>query len=80
MGKKLICSSCGYLGKPKKYTKGSIFLEIILWFLFIVPGLIYSLWRSTSAARFKGCPKCGSTEMIPVDSPRGRKLIKEYNY
>ncbi|MDH3468639.1 MAG: hypothetical protein OES26_22550 [Gammaproteobacteria bacterium] len=31
MAKELICPNCGCKGKPKKITKGSIFIEIILW-------------------------------------------------
>ena len=60
----LICTNCGYKGKPKLYTKGSIIIEIFLWLLFLLPGLIYSIWRH--ASRFKGCPKCGRENMIRI--------------
>jgi len=76
MAKELICSNCGYKGKPKKVTKGSIFIEIILWIAFIIPGVIYSIWRLTS--RNEACPQCGATNMVPLDSPRGRKLVEEF--
>jgi hypothetical protein len=72
----MICSQCGYMGQPKLYTKGNIFLEILLWFLFLLPGLIYSIWRHMS--RFKGCPKCGAPYMVPLDSPRGRQFIEKF--
>ncbi len=68
-----VCTKCGFVGKPKNITKGSIGLEILLWFIFLVPGLIYSMWRLGS--RYKGCPKCNSKDMIPVDSPMGKKLV-----
>ena len=42
---------------------------------FIVPGLIYSIWRQSSY--HKACPVCGSSSLIPVDSPVGQKLLKE---
>lgn len=71
----MICVNCHYQGKPKKIVKGSILTEIILWCFFIVPGLIYSLWRSTSAARVKVCPSCGSENMIPLDSPRAKQIL-----
>lgn len=51
------CPNCGYEGEGKKYTRGSFWIEIILWILGIVLGLIYSLWRLSS--RYIGCPKCG---------------------
>lgn len=72
-----ICTNCGYLGKPVKVTRGSIFIEIILWLAFLIPGLIYSLWRLTT--RYQACPKCRHESMIPADSPRGQKLIREFN-
>lgn len=68
-----ICPNCGTRGEPKTRTKGSTLLEVFLWLMLIVPGLIYSLWRITSRERV--CPACGSP-MIPVDTPRGQQLIK----
>jgi len=74
MPKHMVCSICGYQGKPKTVTKGSIIIELALWIMFVVPGLIYSLWRMTS--RYKACPNCLTPNMIPLDSPMGNKLIK----
>lgn len=71
----LICANCGYQGKAKRITKGSIILEIVLWLMLLLPGLIYSIWRL--ASRYKGCPQCGAGHMIPVDSPKGRELVDE---
>lgn len=71
-----ICSNCGYLGWPKKITKGSFLIELVLWICFIIPGLIYSLWRL--ASRYKACPQCKAPNMIPENTPRGQKLIKEF--
>lgn len=51
------CPNCGYEGKAKRIIRGSIGVEILLWCLFLIPGLIYSIWRSFS--RYTGCPKCG---------------------
>ncbi len=70
-----VCKSCGFVGKPKTYTKGSIFIEIILWLFLIVPGLVYTIWRLTT--REKVCPKCGSRDIIPLDSPVGQELLKK---
>jgi|LGOV01.1.fsa_nt_gb hypothetical protein len=68
-----VCVNCGYQGKPKLYTKGSIFIEIIAWLMFLLPGVIYSLWRH--ASRYKGCPQCSAQNMVPSSSPVGRKLL-----
>lgn len=61
------CMTCGTEDHPTTVTKGSIFIEIVLWICFLVPGVIYSIWRLTT--RGKACPECGSTALIPVDSP-----------
>jgi len=73
MAKELLCTKCGHKGKPKLFTKGSIFIEIVLWICFIIPGLIYSIWRH--ASRYKGCPKCNEPNMIPLDSPIAQKML-----
>jgi len=74
MAKKLLCINCGYQGKPKFITKGSILIEIILWICFIIPGVIYSLWRH--ASRYRACPSCEAGNMIPLNSPRAQELLK----
>lgn len=71
---KMICANCGSIGKPKKVTKGSLFIEIILWLCFFIPGLIYSIWRMTS--KYTACPSCGAKNMVPLNSPVGQKLQK----
>lgn len=68
-----VCSNCGSRGEPATKTKGSTGLELVLWLCFIVPGLIYSIWRVTS--REKVCPVCKATGLIPADSPHGRQLV-----
>jgi hypothetical protein len=76
MGKDFICPNCGFEGKPKRVTKGSILIELFLWIFLIIPGLIYSLWRLTS--RYDACPQCAATHMVPLNSPRGKKLMQEF--
>jgi hypothetical protein len=73
MTKELVCTQCGTIGTGKTLTKGSIIIEFILWLCFIIPGLIYSIWRMTS--RVKVCKVCESASLIPVDSPSGKKVI-----
>lgn len=71
----VICKECGYTGKAKKITKGSIFIELILWICFFIPGLLYSIWRLTT--RSNGCPKCKHQSVIPIDSPVAKKLLAD---
>ena len=73
----MICTRCGHDGKPRRHVKGSIWIEIVLWMLFIVPGFIYSLWRLSSSRRV--CASCGSEDLVPLDSPVGRKLLQSFD-
>jgi hypothetical protein len=74
-GPELVCTTCGHVGKAKERVRGSIFIEIVLWVCFIIPGVIYSIWRLTTRA--KVCTSCGATTLVPTNSPIGRKLIAE---
>ena len=72
-----ICTACGFRGYAQSHTKGSIAIEAVLWLAFILPGLIYSIWRLST--RHEVCPSCKAPAMIPVASPRGQQLLKEYS-
>ncbi len=70
-----VCTNCGYVGKTKTVTKGHFALELILWLCFIVPGVIYSVWRLTS--RHEACPVCENKNVIPGNAPLAQKFIYE---
>ena len=71
----LICATCGTQGNPKTRTKGSILIELVLWICFIVPGILYSIWRLTT--KEKVCRTCGANNLVPLTSPMGQKLRAE---
>lgn len=77
MEKCKICKDCGHIGVPSRETKGSLLIEIVLWCCYIIPGLIYSIWRLST--RGYTCPQCGSRAIIPTDSPVGEMLIKNHH-
>lgn len=66
-GGRLFCVSCGHEGPGKTFTRGSIFIEIVLWICFLIPGLIYSIWRQNS--KVKICTNCGGKTLVPPNSP-----------
>jgi hypothetical protein len=71
----LICTTCGSTFKrAEQHTKGSFIMEVALWLFFLLPGLIYSIWRLTS--RYYACPACGSCDYVPTDTPLGRRLLE----
>jgi hypothetical protein len=71
-----LCSTCGHVGKPASVTPGSILIEIVLWLCFLVPGLIYSLWRINR--RHEACGKCGALTLLPLDSPVAANFAKTH--
>lgn len=71
----VICHSCGSRG-AKTLTPGSILIELVLWLCFILPGLIYSIWRL--CGRRKVCAACSASSLVPIQSPVGRELAQKY--
>lgn len=75
MNNQKICMTCGATGFPVSVIKGAFGTELLLWLFFLVPGLIYSIWRSTT--RCMACPSCGSTQIVPLSTPMGMKMWEE---
>ncbi len=74
----LICTTCGaQTDMPKSTTRGSLVIQIILWFALVIPGLLYALWRQST--RRKVCPTCGSATLIVANTPEGRKLAARFS-
>jgi hypothetical protein len=70
-----VCTACGYVGEAERITKGSFIIEVFLWLMLLVPGVIYTLWRHTS--KYEACPECQSPGMIPEDSPVAQKFLAD---
>ncbi len=71
--KDLVCTKCGTWGAPKLRYRGSGWITFILLCCGIVLGVIYALWRR-STARWC-CQACGSHELVPIDTPVGQKFV-----
>ena len=61
------CMTCGIDAPPKAQPKGHGLIELVLWCAFILPGLLYSIWRRTNTKRI--CSRCGAATLVPPDSP-----------
>ncbi len=70
---KKYCTACGHVAHPVLVKKGSGTTSFFLTLLFLLPGIIYMIWRSNS--EHEACPSCGSPQVIPVDSPMAQKLM-----
>ena len=73
--KNYICTYCGYKGPRMFVVQGSAIVEIILWLCFIIPGVIYSMWRLRTKEKI--CPSCNQRTMIFLYSPLGQKIKRE---
>lgn len=59
------CQDCGYTGEPKRVSRGSVWISILLYMTFLLPGLIYSLYRTL--AKDNVCPQCTGKNMVSVE-------------
>ena len=69
----MLCTRCLEKVIPKLEAKGSTGVEIVLWLFFLVPGLIYSIWRRAEELRI--CPSCGSQDLVPFQSERAKSVL-----
>jgi hypothetical protein len=67
-----VCANCRTVIHPVSKRQGSGGVEFLLWILFIIPGLIYSVWRSS--ARHNICPVCQAANPVPLNTPAGKAL------
>jgi DNA-directed RNA polymerase subunit RPC12/RpoP len=71
----MLCKSCGRISEPEHKLKGHVAITIILLLFWIIPGLIYMIWRRTGIK--DTCSVCGSNNIIPTGSPEAIKIIEQ---
>lgn len=69
-----ICANCG-TASAAPTMPGNGWIEAILW-MYIVPGLIYSIWRRSRKSTV--CPACNSKNTVPLDTPAGKRLTTRH--
>jgi hypothetical protein len=74
-GHGMYCKKCGNVGPTKATMKGSFAIELVLWLFFLLPGLVYSIWRLTTKGR--GCSVCGSDDVIPANAPLAKNNTRQ---
>lgn len=63
-----------FIGEVAFYLMMGIVCAFTTWLLMLIP-LAYSLMRATSGT--KGCEKCGSDNLVPLDSPKAQRMIQK---
>jgi hypothetical protein len=72
-----VCASCcKYSSEPGHVLPGSTLLEVFLWFLYIIPGVLYSMWRRSPDNAIKVCQSCESKAIVSITSPEGKSLFR----
>lgn len=61
-GMMIRCPNCKYEGRGDYKTKGSFAVELVLWLLLIIPGVIYSVWRLSNKRWV--CPQCNFDHVV----------------
>lgn len=69
------CSNCWYKGRADYRRRWNTILEVCLWLLFIIPGLIYTLWRFMNKICI--CPKCKIDDVSEINDDID--IIKKLN-
>lgn len=67
---RVVCLHCGQEAPARFQSAGSPWLELVLWFLMITPGVLYSMWRF--GTRRKVCAACAHTRLAPPESMAAR--------
>lgn len=69
-----LCLNCHQVGEAVRVRPGNNLIEVILWLAALVPGIIYTIWRSSEQK--PRCPTCGSFQLVPASSPRAREIME----
>lgn len=70
MAQQVYCSNCNSVTTPK--PSGSVIITLILILFYIIPGIIYEIWRGKN----KRCGRCGSPSIMPLHSPAAQQAIQ----
>lgn len=70
--KDYICMVCGCQRAPVLERRGNLYIEILLWVCYIIPGVVYSLWRTVR--RHQVCPNCRNPSIVKTTSPQAFEL------
>lgn len=57
------CNAC-HRFPPHALWKGSRWIELFLYLFFLIPGVVYSIWRRSQAPNV--CPMCRAAALVPA--------------
>lgn len=82
-----LCTACGTVDRPSYKSTGSIGIGLFMWiggialaatvhWLFLLMPIGHLIARIASSGVLV-CARCGSANLVPVDSPVAQKLLRE---
>ncbi len=73
---RMICVQCGSMKKAKSPKGSARTLEIVLWLMLIIPGLIFTICRKYLSGR--KCRYCDG-QLVPTQSLKGRAVMQHFD-
>lgn len=70
----LFCTRCGKTDIPLSMPRYNSTLGCMLALLCLLPGVVY--WALCWFRTETQCAHCGSTNVVPLDSPRAREALR----
>ncbi len=73
---KYYCNSC-HNCSPTALMKGNSWIEFVLYLFYIIPGIVYSVWRRSEQPNI--CPLCKTPGLVPAAAakPQGPAQLGE---
>ena len=75
--KKYLCLECGCQREPVMANRGMLIIELFMWLLYILPGVIYSIWRRVRKQEI--CPNCRTPSVVLTSSSRAMNMMRLMN-
>lgn len=72
-GNLAVCQTCEEIGQVRIKVPGSNMVEIALYLLMLVPGIIYAVWRRNSKTQV--CGACGSEQLVAAKTRAGLAIV-----
>ena len=72
MSGQYFCNACNNF-TPTALRKGSGWIELILYLFYIIPGIIYSVWRRSGEPTV--CPICKAAALVPAATAKPRPVV-----
>ncbi len=74
LSRKYLCMECGCQRDPIQAKRGFLVVELFMWLLYILPGVIYSIWRRVRTQQI--CSNCRTPSIVLTSSSRAMGMMR----